>query len=122
MTTSGILIVATDPLAGALLGAAVELAGYRPFFPRDGEGAREALRRGRPCAVLVDCDSDDACSESFFGPAMMVGANIAIFTSTRSRRTLEPIADEYGVRVFELPIDFAALKTLLDACAKTTRP
>ena len=121
MTALGVLIVATDSLAGALLGAAVELAGYVPLFPRDGEPARDALRRARPCAVLVDCDSDDACSESFFGPAMMVGATIAIFSSSRSRRTLEPIADEYGVRLFELPIDFADLKALLDACAQTPR-
>jgi DNA-binding response OmpR family regulator len=121
MTAPEILIIATDPLAGALLGAGVELAGYTPTFPREGEGAREALRRARPCAVLVDCDSDDACGETFFGPAMMTGASVAIFTSSRSRRALEPIADEYGVRVFGLPIDFAELKALLDACAKTPR-
>ena len=118
MTASVVLIVATDPLAGALLGAAVELAGYAPVFPLEGEPARDALRRSKPCAVLVDCDSDDACGESFLGPAIMMGASIAIFTSTRSRRTLEPIADEYGVRTFELPIDFGDLKTLLDACSK----
>jgi len=121
MTASGILIVATDPLAGALLGAAVELAGYLPVFPREGESARDALRRARPCAILVDCDSDDACSESFFGPALMVGATIAIFTSSRSRRALEPIAEQYGVRVFELPIEFGALKALLDDCSRTPR-
>lgn len=118
MTASDVLIVATDPLVGALLGAAVELAGCTPVFPRDGEGAREALRRVKPSVVLVDCDSDDACGESFFGPAMMVGASIAVFTSTRSRRALEPIADEYGVRVFDLPIDFASFKSLLDACSR----
>jgi len=121
MTASGVLIVATDALAGALLGAAVELAGYSPVFPRDGESAREALRRAKPCAILVDCDSDEACSESFFGPAMMLGATIAIFSSSRSRRTLEPIADEFGVRLFELPIDFADLKVLLDACTQEPR-
>ena len=121
MTASEILIVATDPLAGALLGAAVELAGYLPVFPREGEGARDALGRAMPCAVLIDCDSGDACSEAFLGPAMMVGANIAIFTSSRSRRTLEPLADKYGVRLFELPIDFAELKALLDTCAQPRR-
>ena len=121
MTASGVLIVATDPLAGALLGAAVELAGYLPVFPREGESARDALRRAKPCAILVDCDSDDACSESFFGPALMLGATIAIFTSSRSRRTLEPIAARYGVRLFEVPIEFADLKALLDDCARTPR-
>ena len=119
MTASAVLIVATDPLAGALLGAAVELAGYVPVFPREGEGARDALRRARPCAVLVDCDSDEACDEAFFGPAIMVGATIAIFTSTRSRRELQPIADQFRVRMFDLPIDFTQLKTILDECSSS---
>ena len=122
MTGSAVLIISTDPLAGALLGAAVELAGHTPVFPREGEGARDALRRSRPLAVLVDRDSEDASGESFFGPAMMVGATIAIFTSTRSRRALEPIADEYGVRTFGLPIDFAELKSLLNESARKTSP
>ena len=120
MTASGVLIVTTDALAGALLGAAVEFAGCVPVFPREGESARDALRRSRPCAVLVDCDSEDACGESFLGPAIMVGASIGIFTSTRSRRALEPIAKEYDVRVFDLPIAFDDLKALLDTCARKT--
>ena len=112
-----VLIVATDALAGALLGAAVELAGYAPVFPREGETAREALRRSKPSVVLVDCDSEEGCGESFFGPAMMMGAGVAVFNSSRSRGTLEPVAKEYGVRGFSLPIDFADLTSLLDACA-----
>jgi len=120
MIASEVLIIATEPLSGALLGAAVELAGYVPVFPREGEGAREALRRAKPCVVLVDCDSEDACGEAFFGPAMMMGATIAVFTSTRSRHVLEPIADEYAVQVLDLPIEFADLKSLLDACSRKT--
>jgi len=122
MTASAVLIVATDPLAGALLGAAVELAGYAPLFPREAESARDALRRSKPCAVLVDCESDDACGEAFFGPAMMLGAKIAVFTSSRSRRAIQPVAAEFGVRAFDLPIDFADLKSLLDDCAAGKSP
>jgi hypothetical protein len=118
MTAPAILIVATDPLAGALLGAAVELAGYAPAFPLEGEAAREALRRTKPCAVLLDCDSDDACREAFFGPAIMMGASIAIFTSSRARRTLQPVAAQFGVRLFGLPIDFGELKSMLDDCSR----
>ena len=122
MTAAEVLIVATDPLAGALLGAAVELAGYVPLFPREGESARDSLRRGKPCAVLVDCDSEDACGGAFFGPALMLGAKIAVFTSSRSVRELQPVAEEFGVRVFDLPIDFADLKALLDDCAGKSGP
>jgi len=122
MTSSEILIVSTDPLSGALIGAAVELAGYSPVFPHERESARDALRRTKPCAVLVDCDAEEACSESFFGPAMMMGASIAVFTSTRSLRALEPVAKEFGVRTFDLPIDFASLKSLLDSCTRKQSP
>ena len=114
---SAVLVVATDALAAALLGAAVELAGYAPVFPREGETPREALRRSKPSVVLVDCDSEEACGESFFGPAMMMGAGVAVFTSTRSRGALGPVAKKYGVRSFQLPIDFGDLSALLDACA-----
>jgi DNA-binding NtrC family response regulator len=120
MTASAVLIVATDALGAALLGAAVELAGYAPVFPHEGETAREALRRSKPSVVLVDCDSEEGCGESFFGPAMMMGAGVAVFTSTRSRGALEPVAKEFGVRSFSLPVGFADLRALLDACAGKT--
>jgi hypothetical protein len=118
MTASEVLIIVTDPLSGALLGAAVELAGYVPLFPWEGESAREALRRTKPCAVLVDCDDEESCGDSFFGPAMMLGAAVAVFTSSRSTRALEPIAREFDVQTFSLPIDIAELKGVLDACAR----
>ena len=65
--------------------------------------------------MLVDCDHDGACTEEFFGPAMMMNAGVAIFSSSRSRRTLEPIAAEFGVTTFELPLDFDQFATMLAA-------
>ena len=113
MTGSVVLIFATDPLAGALLGAGVEFAGATPAFPREQESAREALLRLRPRLVMIDCDHEEACSEAVFGPAMMVGARISVFSSTRSRRALEPIAREFNVSLLELPVEFDVLVRLL---------
>jgi len=101
------------------MGAAVELAGYAPVFPAEAESPRDAVMRLHPGAALVDCDHEDACTETFFGPAMMVGARVAVFSSRRSVRTLEPIATEFDVRVFSVPIDFADLLVLLDDLTKT---
>ncbi|MDB4878247.1 MAG: hypothetical protein JWM41_4693 [Gemmatimonadetes bacterium] len=117
MNDSGVLIFSTDPLAAALLGAAVELAGFVVHFPHAGESPRDALMRTRPTVALVDCDHEEACTESFFGPAMMAGATIGIFSSKHSRRTLEPIAAQFGVRTFGLPIDFDELSSILAAAA-----
>jgi hypothetical protein len=114
MNDSVALIFSTDSLAAALLGAAVELAGFVVHFPNPGESPREALMRTRPTVALIDCDHEDACTESFFGPAMMTGATIGIFSSKRSRRTLESIAAEFGVRMFGLPIEFDELARILD--------
>ena len=110
---TAVLVFSTDALAAALIGAAVELAGYAPFFPLDGESPRDCVLRVRPGAALVDCDHTDACTETFFGPAMMAGVRVAVFSSTRSVRALQPIAVQFDVRLFSLPIDFAQLVTLL---------
>lgn len=110
-----VLVFSVDPLAAALLGAAVEVAGHVVAFPQPGESARDAVMRLRPRAALVDCDHEEACTESFFGPAMMVGARVAVFSSQRSQRALEPIAEQFRVRMFKLPIEVSELDLLLEA-------
>jgi hypothetical protein len=121
MRHSGVLVLSTDPLAAALIGAAAELTGFEPIFPLEQESPRDALLRTRPRIVLVDCDHDGACNEAFFGPALMAGASLAVFSSSLSRRALEPIAVEFGVRVFRLPMDVQALGRLLsDVAAGST--
>ena len=118
MTESVVLILSTDALAGALIGASVELAGYAPAFAREGESAREALRRSRPGIVFADCDHDDATSEAFIGPAMMTGACVAIYGTPRSRRDFRRIANAFRVDCFELPIEHDELQKLLEHCSR----
>ena len=73
------------------------------------------MLRTRPAVALVDCDHQEACTESFFGPALMTGARVAVFSSGRSLRTLDPIAEQFDVRTFALPIEVAGLQQLLAA-------
>ena len=113
MSAPSTLIFSSDSLAAALLGAAAELAGHTPVFPLEGESARDALLRVRPELALVDCDHEEACTDAFFGPALMLGTRIAVFTSTRSRRALGPIAEKFGVRTFGLPLAFAELSEII---------
>jgi hypothetical protein len=122
MDARGVLIFSSDPLAGALLGAAAELAGLSPHFPLKNEQARDALLRVRPAVALIDCDHEGACTESFFGPALMAGARVAVFSSSRSVRVLEPIAAEYGVRTFQLPLEMEELVDILGPSAKPFDP
>lgn len=108
-----VLILSTDPLAAALLGAAVELAGHAPVFAAPAEGARSALLRLRPHVVLIDCDHDDACSDAFVGPALMVGARVHFLRSPRSRRDVGDTARRLGISVIDLPAAHDTLASLL---------
>ena len=113
-----VLIFCADSLAAALIGAAVELAGFQAEFPDEDEPPREAVLRLRPRVALVDCDHEDACTESFFGPALMIGARVAVFSSKRSHRALQPIAATFNVRLFTLPVDVADLNALIADLAR----
>jgi hypothetical protein len=109
-----VLILSTDPLAAALLGAAVEFAGRAPRFALPAEGARAALLRLRPGAVVIDCDHDEACSDAFVGPALMTGARVHFVRSGRTRRDVAATARRLGVRVIDLPLEHETLASLLE--------
>jgi hypothetical protein len=111
--STSVLVFSNDTLSAALLGAAVEAVDYAPVFPLEDESPRDAIIRVRPGAALVDCDHEESCTEAFFGPALMVGVRVAVFSSARSARTLAPIAEEFDVRQFTLPIDLDQLSALL---------
>src|SRR4029077_4532677 len=51
-----VLVLSSDPLAAALPGAAIELAGHAPTFQQADESPRGALLRLRPALVVIDCD------------------------------------------------------------------
>jgi hypothetical protein len=100
-----VLIFSADPLAAALLGAVVELAGHAPHFPQHEEAARGALLRVRPRAVLIDCDHEETCSAAFVGPALMTGAAILLYRSPRTRHDAREFASRLGLHVMNLPDD-----------------
>lgn len=113
MSQHDVLILSSDPLAAALLGAAVELAGYQPSFSRGDERARTALMRIRPRLVLIDCDHEDACSEAFIGPALMTDAQVLLFRSRRSKRDVAELSKRMRVTLLDLPLEGDRLTTVL---------
>ena len=113
MSHHAVLILSSDPLPAALLGAAVELAGHIPHFARTGESPRAALLRLRPNVVFVDCDHVEACADSFLGPAIMTGARVILIRSPRSTRELGTLAGHGQLTVLELPLADSELARLL---------
>lgn len=116
-TPTATLILSPDPLAGALIGAAVELIGHRIEFVRPGESAREALRRVRPAMLLLDCDDPNAADEALLGPAMMMGARIFLFGDTARTQLLQPVAIRYRLGVIVFPRDVEHLAEILASVA-----
>ena len=108
-----VLVLSSDPLAAALLGAAIELAGYAPDFPHSNESARVALLRARPRLVVVDCDHEEGCSDAFIGPALMTGSRVLLFRSHRTKRDASELSTRLGLRVAEMPMDHGPLSRLL---------
>ena len=108
-----VLVLSSDPLAAALLGAAIELAGLAPRYPKLGESPRSALLRVRPRLVVIDCDHEDGCSDAFVGPALMTGSQVVLFRSRRTQRDMSEMASRLGLRTVEMPEEHHELTALL---------
>jgi hypothetical protein len=108
-----VLILSADPVAAALLGAVVELAGHTPHFPQQEETARSALMRVRPRLILIDCDHEESCSDGFVGPALMTGAQAILCRSRRTQRDSREFAARMGLSTIVLPNDHDKLLRLL---------
>jgi len=113
VSRQAVLIISSDPLAAALLGAAVELAGHMPHFGRVDERPRAALLRVRPRLVLVDCDHEEGCSDEFVGPAIMTGARVVLFRSNRSTADRAAFSERLGLRIVDMPKEHDAITALL---------
>jgi hypothetical protein len=115
------LILSPDPLAGALLGAAVEVAGFRAEFARSDESLRASLTRVRPSHVLIDCDDPNSRDESALGPALMTGVRLFFFGSAPKTNDLIAIASRYQARLVVLPDDVDRLHDILTRRPSPTR-
>jgi hypothetical protein len=114
-------VLSSDPLAAALLGAAIELAGLAPMFPQSAESPRNALLRVRPRLVVIDCDHEDACTEAFVGPALMTGSQVVLFRSRRTQRDVSEMADRLGLRTVDMPREHDSQKSQLQELATEVR-
>ena len=107
------LVLSPDPLAGALLGAAVEVAGFRAEFARTDESLRASLARAKPSHVLIDCDDPNSRDESALGPALMTGARLFLFGNARKTNDLGAVASRFQARLVVLPDDIDRLQDIL---------
>lgn len=112
-TPSRALVVSTDPLVGALIGAAVELAGLEVSYPAEGQDARDGLRTVRPTHLLLESDDPSVRDEMLLGNALMFGTRILVFGSDRQIAAVESLAERYRASFIVLPRDVDRLPEIL---------
>jgi hypothetical protein len=110
-----VLVIATDPMLAALVGALVELTQLRAAFLEPDERPEDALARVKPLvAILVDAQTDDAASDLFLARARRRGIRVLMFGPVAAVARREAWARRTGVPVFRLPEGVAALQAALD--------
>jgi DNA-binding response OmpR family regulator len=108
-----LLIISTDPLVAALLGAWAELERYRPVFDQGGESPQAAVERHRPALLLVDVEHRDGASDEFLRRQREAGRPVVLYGSGRTREDVRARAERHGLGWLVLPADRTAFADTL---------
>jgi hypothetical protein len=117
-----VLVVASDAMLAALVGALVETTGLSAVFPQEGEDADKALARVKPlAAVLVNGEEDVAASDVFLRRARKRGVALMLFGKRDTMQRISSWARSNDVNVFVLPAESLALRTALERVPEPTK-
>jgi hypothetical protein len=106
-------------MPAAFLGMLLELESYEPVFAEPGERAEDALTRVRPVlGIFLHSELDAARSDLFFARATRTGARVVLFGTPPSSTDARALASERGVPYFEMPVDRAALASVVSSIAR----
>ncbi len=104
-----VLILSTDAVAAALLGALVETLGYLIRFYHPPEDPDAALKRERPSVVMIDCDDPTVMKDEVFGHARMRGISVIMFGSVDALRRVRQLALEHALDTLIMPASLDSL-------------
>jgi hypothetical protein len=120
-STFSVLVLAREPVIAALLGMLIELEGYHPHFPTEGESVDDALSRLRPPIILcADCELAAVPTDLFFARAARARVRVVLFGGPAAAAGVRELAAERGLPFFLLPTDLDALARALDEAATVT--
>jgi CheY-like chemotaxis protein len=108
-----ILILSSDAVAAALLGALIETLGYSVAFAQPLERVEERLRRVRPKVCLVDSSDRTIYGDAFLGRAAMRGISVVIFGTADALDRVRALALEHSIETLLVPPDSATLDATL---------
>jgi DNA-binding NtrC family response regulator len=108
-----VLILSSDAVAAALLGALVETLGYLVRFYHPPEHPDDALRREKPSVALVDCDDVTVMNDELLGRAKMRGISVVMFGSADALQRVRQVAIDHELDTLILPASLNALDETL---------
>ena len=116
-----VLILSSDAVAAALLGALVETLGYLIRFYHPPEDAEAALKREKPSVAMVDCDDPTMMKDDLFGRARMRGISVVMFGTADALRRVRQLALEHSLDTLIMPasldeLDETLRKAVADRC------
>ena len=109
-------------MAAALLGMLLELEGFEPAFPQEGESPDAALARVRPLLVaLVDQALDVARSDIFLTRAARRQVGVVLFGGAGDASVPPPWAASRRVPWFRMPVEGAELRRAIEESTASFR-
>lgn len=108
-----VLILSTDAVAAALLGALIETLGYLVRFYRPAQHPDEAFKREKPAVAMVDCDDPTVMREDVLGRARMRGISVVIFGSADALHRVRDLALEHALDTIIMPATIEELDETL---------
>ena len=114
-----VLILSTDVVAAALVGALVETLGYLVRFFTPPETPDDAIRRTRPAVAMVDCEDPTLVNTEVLGRARMRGISVLMFGSAAALAKVRELANEQELDTVIMPATLDELdESLKSAIAK----
>lgn len=98
-----VLILSSDAVAGALVGALVETLGYDVRFYEAPEDPTDALRRARPDVAMVDGEDRLMISEAVLGHAAMRDIGVVIFGSREAIQGIRELVQRHRIHTLIAP-------------------
>lgn len=116
-----VLILSSDAVAAALLGALVETLGYLVRFYHPPEDPDEAIRRARPSVAMVDCEDPTVMNDGVLGRARMRGISVVMFGSAEALNRVRQLALEHELDTLIMTasldeLDETLRKAVKEAC------
>ena len=109
-----VLILSTDPLGAALLGALVETLDYNVRFASPRESPDDSFRQARPRVALIDAAYATGYADEVLGRAMMRGISVVIFGSAEACSRVRELALEHDFATLLMPPEVEELEQVLE--------